>query len=70
MTTDQLTRDELLQQRLWAALQDCEAVSELLVALSGNPPKSGGDQEQRMRDIEQSIKSIEWNCKKLREYKA
>lgn len=66
--TDQLTRDQLLQQRLWAAAQDCDAVGELLTALSEAPPHAGTDQEERMRGIENSLSLMQWGCKKLREY--
>lgn len=68
--TEQLTRDQLLQQRLWAATNDCSMVMKALAELADKPPPSADDQEERMRGIENSLSLMRWGCKKLREYKA
>jgi hypothetical protein len=67
--SEQLSRDDLLKQRLWAATNDCSALLKELAALVDSPPTAGEDQEERMRGIEANITGMRWGCKKLREYK-
>lgn len=69
VATEQLSRDELLRQRLLAATADCDAVTQSLMELAKDPPHTGADQEERMRGIESNLDSIRWSCRQLCKYK-
>jgi hypothetical protein len=70
METVDLKRDELLHHRIVVAGSDAAAICNALSDLITNPPTTGDDQESRMRDIENSLSLLKYNCKRLREYKA
>lgn len=68
MSDDQLTRDQLLRQRLLAATNDADALAEVLADLTKDAPHAGSDQEERMRSIESSLSTMAWNCQQLKRY--
>jgi len=61
-------RDKVLKDRLYLAWSESVLLAEKLGALHTEPPTSGADQEEKMRNIEAALTNCLHFVRRLKEY--